>query len=705
MLKKHDPLFFAITMLGISSVITQISITRELLNLFEGSEFVLGITLSCWLLLTGLGAWLGRFVKPHIRLLTGALSLVALLPMGHLLLIRSLRNVIAVAGGAVDLRVLLTWLPLLLIPYCVLSGGLLTLATMLFERKYPDIGLGRVYFLDNIGDILGGALFSFVLIYVTTTFNALWIPAALNAIAGLWVAVHASGGKLIAAPIAAGLVLIAGAFLNLDDRSRSWLFPAQKVIAWGESPYGAYAVTRDAEQVNLYENGIPLHSSTNVLEAEETVHFAMAQFRASQAKVLLLSGGVTGSLEQILKYSVSRIDYVELDPELIQVARRFNLLPDDRKINIHTQDARKFLASAAQEYDVILADLPPPSNVQINRFYTREFFDLVRARLTPHGVFSFSLPGAENYYDASLSRLLRTTWATLKTAFEHLAAFPGSQTIFVASPRKVTKDIARRLEYLQIDNAYLNRYYLSARLTEDRLELLQQQLSGDAEINRDLHPIAFRQQVAYLFSHFNLNINWLLAAFGIAALCCIFAYRPTETVLLTTGFGSVSIELVILMLIQIHSGYVYLKFGLTITLFMTGLAVGSFGANRFVAQERGKSVYRSALLVLEGISVAGCGALLLIVGHTQIWRSELLLYICVGASAVLTGAQFPLAGQASTDAQGTRASKLYTADFLGSGLGSFLAAILLIPALGVAAALAVAGGLKTVSMTKLWISK
>ena len=53
-------ILFAICSLGVSSVITQLALMREMLGAFSGNEMVLGIILGNWLLLTGIGAWLGR---------------------------------------------------------------------------------------------------------------------------------------------------------------------------------------------------------------------------------------------------------------------------------------------------------------------------------------------------------------------------------------------------------------------------------------------------------------------------------------------------------------------------------------------------------------------------------------------------------------------------------------------------------------------
>ena len=58
--------------LGISSIITQIILIREFLSVFYGNELILGIILANWLLLTGLGAYLGKFSEKMQQRIPGA---------------------------------------------------------------------------------------------------------------------------------------------------------------------------------------------------------------------------------------------------------------------------------------------------------------------------------------------------------------------------------------------------------------------------------------------------------------------------------------------------------------------------------------------------------------------------------------------------------------------------------------------------------
>ena len=90
--------------LGVSAVMTQLVLMRELLGAFSGNELVFGISLGSWLLLTGAGTWLGRSstrLKDPAEALIVGLVLVAVIPLGQVIAVRMLRDVVFIRGAAV----------------------------------------------------------------------------------------------------------------------------------------------------------------------------------------------------------------------------------------------------------------------------------------------------------------------------------------------------------------------------------------------------------------------------------------------------------------------------------------------------------------------------------------------------------------------------------------------------------------------------
>ena len=306
----------AVGALGVSCVMTQLALMRELLGAFSGNEMVLGVALGLWLLLMGIGAWLGR-TSEKLRHPLAALAviqmLVAVLPLAQVFLLRALRNVVFIRGAAVGVTETVGAAFVLLLPYCVVAGYALTLACAILAREQGPAGIGRAYVADSIGSIVGGVLFSFVLVRFLDHIAILVFPALLNLAAGrlAWLASSEVRGSKVqrfevrvlragvpCLALALGVGLIAATLL-----SPTWTasppacnIPRQHIVARANSPYGKLIVTESDGQFDFMENGIPITSTRDDQHVEETVHYAMAQ-RPEARRVLLVSGGISGTAQ------------------------------------------------------------------------------------------------------------------------------------------------------------------------------------------------------------------------------------------------------------------------------------------------------------------------------------------------------------------------------------------------------------------------
>ena len=79
------------------------------------------------------------------------------------------------------------------------------------------------------------------------------------------------------------------------------------------------------------------------------------------------------------------IDTVELDPGVIDVAKKYFGLRETKKFHLIESDARVFLNRHTEPYDLIMVDAYTGSYIPFH-LMTKEFYQLVRDRLAPHGV-------------------------------------------------------------------------------------------------------------------------------------------------------------------------------------------------------------------------------------------------------------------------------------------------------------------------------
>jgi spermidine synthase len=177
---------------------TQLALMRELLGAFSGNEMVLGVVLGLWLLLMGIGAWLGR-TSDRLRNQLAALAviqmLVAMLPLAQVFLLRALRNVVFIRGAEVGVTETVGAVFVLLLPYCLVAGYALTLACSILAREEGPSGIGRAYIADSIGSIIGGVLFSFVLVRFFDHIAILVCPALLNLLLAALIGLRVRGSK------------------------------------------------------------------------------------------------------------------------------------------------------------------------------------------------------------------------------------------------------------------------------------------------------------------------------------------------------------------------------------------------------------------------------------------------------------------------------------------------------------------------------
>ncbi len=326
-----------------------------------------------------------------------------------------------------------------------------------------------------------------------------------------------------------------------------------------------------------------------------------------------------------------------------------------------------------------------------------EFFGEVRRILRPGGVLCLTLGEYANYVDDPLADLLASARRTLAEHFANVLILPGGRVFLLASDGPLGSDIGTRIAAAGVPTKHVRSEYLIGTLTEGRLADLARAARRDAPVNRDFSPVLCYYHLRRWISRFTVRVGVLegilLLAFGIY----VVRLRPAAMAIFTTGFAAAALEVVLLAGFQILYGSVYQRVGLIVTVFMAGLAVGAWAANR-------RGAWGRRALVATEFAVAGFAVLLpfalsavgRIAPVAGIW-GEGAVAILTGALGVLVGLEFPLAARAEFDAVAPTASRLYTADLLGACAGAMLVSTLLIPLVGVLGVCLIAAGANVIS--------
>lgn len=674
-----------VIMLGFISLAIQIIVLREFLTLFNGNELVIGIILANWMLLTGFGAYLGKFIgKKNYKDVWNIiiLGLLSFIPIVTVLVLHFAWYSMFTPGMMAGITHVFYYSFIILSPFCILSGILFTQFSRLESLLTNHNKIGEVYAWESMGSLIGGILVNFVLIWIATTFQSLFLLMVVMVLVTFYLGIKSNHFVL------SGLVLIVSfifGFLfmktDFDKHVRALAFPSQEIVYTSDSPYGIFAITKHGDQLNYYENNILMASSGDVISNEESVHFAMIQHKKPE-NILVLSGFISGIMEEINEYPVKTVDYVDLNPEIIKTSRQALDNKTYHTLTLIENDPVRYLKKNNKKYDVVLINFPKPSTIQLNRYYTQEFFELLKKNLSQDAVISLSMPSSANYLGDKARRLLSIIYKTLKTEFKNVLILPASSDFLIASDSNLDYHIAQKIEQCNIPTEYVNSYFFDDELIHLRSEQLHKQLDDKVLVNKDFSPVFYQSQLQLWMSRF--NIKYWIPAIIILLFSGFFFIKASRIYkgIFAAGFAGTSIEIILLLVFQVVFGYVYAVVGIFIMIFMGGLAFGSYYVPTYFKEINKRSL--SKILLVISIYAFFLPVVFFLFKSVELNDVILLIIfaLLLFIISLLTGAVFSLACKINTNDYGTIASSAYGLDLLGAATGALLFTIYFIPVLG-----------------------
>jgi len=732
--------------MGLTDII-QVLLIREFIINFQGNELSLGVILANWMLLMALGSWqLGRLADRLPRRVTAFIVtqiLVAVVLPLEILFARSINMLVGIEPGeVVGLLPIFYCSLVVLAPLGILHGFQFALGSRILsmDSRTPAVEVGKVYICEAIGTMIGGIMFTYLLVHylhpleIALGVGLLSLASALLLLKPEAIAWRAKGeliAKLLTCLAVLAIVvgihsLVMGSIDSLHSISARWQWAGHDLIYYQNSAYGNVSITQRGEQLNFHESGLPMFSVPNpdIAFNEEVIHFPMLH-HASPMKVLLIGGGIGGTLEQVLKHPVDEVHYAELDPLIIGAAREhspqsFLRALEDRRVLIKHVDGRFFVKNIHETYDVVIVTLPSPSTLQLNRLYTKEFFIEVANILKPNGIFSTTVPSSETYLSREMINHNKCIHETLNEVFDNVLIIPGDYNIFLASTggQLIGQDIdaiCHRFESRELETKLLTAYYIRYKLNPERTERLVAPIltANEVPLNRDLHPTGCYYNLALWNAMFypraagffgwvsGMDIWWfaipsgllVLAALGIGLRRRVSKPRltPVAVAIITTGFAGMTFSLILLLALQTLQGYLYQMIAIIIAAFMLGLALGSAYMNRIMYRLK-KEVLALAKIEIIIVAYSIFVAFILALIFAGIARlpfflpAEVFFSILNCAAGFLVGLEFPLANKiylGTNERVGQVAGSLYAADLLGGCAGAVLTGVFLVPVLGV----------------------
>jgi spermidine synthase len=272
--------------------------------------------------------------------------------------------------------------------------------------------VGRAYAANTAGAIAGALVTGFLLVPSLGSFRVIALTAAVNVLIAIVLEAVFLSRRAAALAVnfgALGMALVVGLLPYFNNPSRRSLSAAlygntfqgrltlDEIAATNDVVYSAegvndsIAVIRSDNYVGLRVNG-KVDASTGDARTQLLLGHLGAALHTAPKRVLVVGFGSGMTVAAVARYpDVERIDCVEIEPAVLQASPYLESLNrgvlGDGRVNIIFDDARNFLLTTQEKYDLIISEPSNPWIAGIATLFTDEFYAGVRQRLAPGGWF------------------------------------------------------------------------------------------------------------------------------------------------------------------------------------------------------------------------------------------------------------------------------------------------------------------------------
>ena len=656
---------------GLISSSFQLLLLREMMNITGGYELIAGIFLGSWLIGSAAGSSLAE--RSGLSDLKKINMIFAISPLISLLFLFLMTSLFLNTGETPSFLTSIIFTFLINLPFC-LASGLIFVKLTSAARDQKDFLPGKSFSTETIGGIIAGLLIPVLTSGLMNTYQVILLLVLMSLayvttsffIASKW----GKTATLLVISILASAVII----FNPDLFFRQLLLPAGKVISSEDTPYGNITETEYKGEKSIYYNQRLIDYNSDIAEREENIHYPMLQ-REKPEKVIVISGPLISHLAEILKYPVEKVTYIERDPVLSKIfleKTKYNNI----NLVVKNTDALRSFEKDSDRADVVILLISPPATLMLNRYYTTDFFTLVKKILKKGGVFVCSPGPADLYLNKGALNLCSSVNNSLSSVFKYVRPVPGNKLYFLASDEEISVSFCELVEKRGIKNIYVSSDYLSDDIIKVKSAGISSQLDPKVKQNRNIKPVGFFYQQLYnLSKNNNEKIPALLVLAAVFALP-VFTIKKGNKLMFFSASALAGFEIISIFMLQIIAGNMYQLTGLIVSGLMTGLAVGAGYKIRFPGSVtvRGMGISLALFYAFSAILYNFMPKL------TSEPFTIVLIIISVFIPALITGQLFR---ELTTDTAGkSRFQATYSADLAGSAFGFILITGFVVPILG-----------------------
>ena len=341
---------------------------------------------------------------------------------------------------------------LTVLPVAIIFGFNFPMVIVLLDRTAGtksgrSATVGSAYAANTFGAIVGSLITGFWLVPWLGSFRVIAAAAGVNLLLAVALEFRSSQRRIL--PLAINLVCL---LITVAVGSSSFLYNrallSLSAVLYGNSFQGhltlseiaatndlvfmtdgvndSIAVFRSEDYVALRVNG-KTDASTGDARTQLLLGHLGAAFQPAPRRVLIIGFGSGMTASAVARYpDIERIDCVEIEPAVIRAAPYLetlnrNVLSDPR-VHVIFDDARNFLLTSREKYDLIISEPSNPWIAGIATLFTDEYYAAIHQRLVPGGEFvqwvqAYSLAPAD----------LRMIIATLAPHFTEVTLWRGAE--------------------------------------------------------------------------------------------------------------------------------------------------------------------------------------------------------------------------------------------------------------------------------------
>jgi spermidine synthase len=414
--------YVAIGLSGLTALGAEVVWTRLLSVMLGGTVYTFSIILAVFLGGLGLGSAFASHVarqmkRPRVALGVCQILLAAAIAWTAYTLADALPNwpidPMLARSAVLNFQVDIMRCMWAVFPAACLWGASFPFALAAAAERSDDSGtlVGKVYAANTVGGIVGALAFSIVLIPWIGTQDCQRLLVALATISAL----------IICAPVARSLGIRGAAATVASLVAVVWLIASISPVPWLAVAYGrrmmlqanpghvlyvgegrnySVAISEPPDGDRYFHVAGKVEASTALadMRLQRMLGHIPALFHSDPESVLVVGfgAGVTAGTF-VLQPTVKKIAICELEPLVPPAADKYfgkenYSVKDERRTTIHYDDARHFILTSEDKFDIIASDPIHPWVKGTSSLYSTQYFELVKQHLRPGGIVTQWVP-------------------------------------------------------------------------------------------------------------------------------------------------------------------------------------------------------------------------------------------------------------------------------------------------------------------------